>query len=177
MSNIFFEDNRREFKWNHLGDIRIGRGGLCEEMPVLLYRLMQFTLVDVISSNFGLEKCNDILRDAGFLAGTEFAKNALDTSLEFNPFVAHLQEQLKLLKVGILRIEHFDNTTGEIIMTVEEDLDCSGLPITGEVVCAYDEGFLAGVLLVYTNKKYDVREIDCWATGGRICRFEAKPVE
>ncbi|MGO5051014.1 hypothetical protein ACTQ6A_00640 [Lachnospiraceae bacterium LCP25S3_G4] len=41
---------------------------------------------------------------------------------------------------------------GEAILTVGEDLDCSGLPITGETVCNFDEGFLAGILKVYTKK-------------------------
>ena len=57
-----------------------------------------------------------------------------------------------------------------------EDLDCSGLPITGEVVCNYDEGFIAGILHVYTGQVYDVREIDCWATGDRTCRFNCNRV-
>ncbi|MEG0016657.1 MAG: 4-vinyl reductase, partial [Gordonibacter sp.] len=40
-----------------------------------------------------------------------------------------------------------------------------------EVVCTYDEGFLAGILNVYSGKTYRVREIDCWANGARVCRF------
>ncbi|MEG2770239.1 MAG: 4-vinyl reductase, partial [Oscillospiraceae bacterium] len=76
-------------------------------------------------------------------------------------------------KVGILRVENFDEKTGAAVLTVGEDLDCSGLPITGETVCNYDEGFLAGVLKEYTNNDYIVTEVDCWATGARVCRFEA----
>jgi predicted hydrocarbon binding protein len=171
MDNIFFEDTKRGFTWDQLGDIGIGRGDLGEEMPVVLYRLMQYTIVDILSEDYGLDKANDFLRRAGYLAGTEFAKNVLDTSLDFDSFVSHLQEQLKLLKIGIMRIEKFDTETGEIILTIEEDLDCSGLPMTGETVCVYDEGFLGGVLNCYTGKDYKVREIDCWATGDRVCRF------
>ncbi|MFV0314438.1 MAG: V4R domain-containing protein, partial [Anaerotignum sp.] len=44
---------------------------------------------------------------------------------------------------------------------------------TGETVCNYDEGFLAGILKEYTKKEYVVTEIDCWATGSRVCRFSA----
>ena len=71
-------------------------------------------------------------------------------------------------------MERFDPDTGDAVLTVAEDLDCSGLPIMGETVCNYDEGFLAGILKVYTHKDYVVTEIDCWATGSRVCRFEAK---
>jgi len=96
--------------------------------------------------------------------------------LDFDSFISHLQEALKLLKIGILRMEHFNPENGEIILTVAEDLDCSGLPITNESVCVYDEGFITGILELYTGKKYVVRETDCWATGDRVCRFRGAPV-
>jgi len=173
--NVFEEDTRKVFQWGGLGDIKTGRGDLGEEMPVIVYRLMQFTLLDALSSEFGLEKSNDIFRNAGFLAGSEFARNVLTLDLEFDAFVSHLQESLKLMKIGILRMEFFNPEDGEIVLTVAEDLDCSGLPITNESVCVYDEGFISGILEVYTGKRYRVRETDCWATGDRVCRFKACP--
>ena len=175
MDNIFEADMnlKKSFEWGDIGDIKLGRGDLGEEMPIALYRLMQFTMVDVLTDEFGIKKANEFLYKAGYLAGEEFAKNLLDTTLEFNSFIAHLQEVLKELKVGILRMEYFNGETGEMTLTVAEDLDCSGLPVTGEAVCVYDEGFIAGILLVYTGKKYTVNEVDCWATGDRVCRFKA----
>ena len=173
--DVFQDDSRRAFSWDKLGDIKNGRGGLGEEMPVIVYRLMQFTLLDALSSELGKTKANDYFRMAGYLAGTEFAKNVLDLSLDFNSFISHLQESLRLLKIGILRLEFFNPEDGEIVLTVAEDLDCSGLPITNESVCVYDEGFISGILEAYTGKKYSVRETDCWATGDRVCRFRAAP--
>jgi len=176
MSN-FFNADRKNFEWKNLGDISEGRENLGEEMPVLLYRLMQYTLLDVLSADMGLNNANDYFRRAGYLAGVEFATNALDLTLPYESFVAALQERLKELKVGILRIEAYNTTSGEIVLTIGEDLDCSGLPVTGEVVCIYDEGFLAGILNTYTGKNYKVREVDCWATGDRVCRFIGTPQE
>ena len=176
MENIFLSSEHKRFDWGQLGDIKQGRGDLGEEMPVVLYRLMQYALIDVLTEEFGTDSANNFVRKAGYIAGTEFAKNALDTSLDFNNFVSHLQEQLKLLKVGIMRMERYDSRTGEIVLTIEEDLDCSGLPITGETVCVYDEGFLGGILEIYTGKQYKVKEIDCWATGERVCRFRGSVI-
>ena len=173
--NVFKDDSRKAFRWDSLGDIKHGRGDLGEEMPVIIYRLMQFTLLDSLSSDLGLEKANEYFRNAGYLAGTEFAKNVLNLDLDFDGFVSHLQEALKLMKIGILRMEFFDPADGNIVLTVAEDLDCSGLPITDENVCVYDEGFISGIPEVYTGTKYAVREIDCWATGDRVCRFKANP--
>ena len=94
--------------------------------------------------------------------------------MDFDGFVAQLQRALAELKIGILRMERFDQGTGEIMLTVEQDLDCSGLPITDENVCTYDEGFIAGVLEAFAGRPYDVREVDCWASGDRVCRFSGR---
>jgi len=171
--NVFMKSNKHEdFCWDNLGNIREGRGDLGMEMPVLVYRLMQYTMLDVLCKEHGLEQANDYFRRAGFLAGMEFTKNTLDLSVKFNTFIANLQKILLELKIGVLRMEAFDPNTGDIVLTVGQDLDCSGLPITNENVCNYDEGFISGILEAYTGKKYDVREVDCWANGDRVCRFK-----
>jgi len=175
MGNEFANPNSHEFfTWESLGNIKEGRGDLGEEMPVLVYRLMQFTLLDVLSKDMGRAKANEYLRRAGQLAGREFARNVLDLKVEFSNFVANLQKTLQELKIGILRMEDYNTETGEIVLTVAQDLDCSGLPVTNETVCDYDEGFIAGILEAYTGKKYLVREVDCWANGDRVCRFQGK---
>jgi predicted hydrocarbon binding protein len=172
VENIFLEGvTHNKFSWENLGDIKEGRGDLGEEMPVLVYRLMQYTMLDVLTKAHGAEQANDYFRDAGFLAGSEFANNVLDLNVDFDTFVANLQSTLQSLKIGILRMEAFDEETGNIVLTVAQDLDCSGLPVTNENVCNYDEGFIAGILETYTGKKYIVREVDCWANGDRVCRF------
>lgn len=175
MSNVFSDSlSHNKFSWHNMGDIKEGRGDLGEEMPVLVYRLMQYTMLDVLCKAYGSEVANQIFRDAGHLAGTEYAHNALKLDVDFDTFVANLQVSLKDLKIGILRMEAFDAETGEIMLTIGEDLDCSGLPITNETVCDYDEGFIAGILQAYTGKSYNVREIDCWASGDRVCRFRGE---
>jgi predicted hydrocarbon binding protein len=173
MKNVFATDKKHNaFSWEMLGDIKEGRGDLGEDMPVLVYRLMQYTMLDVLTKAFDGERANEFFRDAGFLAGTEFAKNVLDLTVDFDAFVANLQKSLEQLKIGILRMEAFDGDTGNLTLTVGQDLDCSGLPVTNENVCNYDEGFIAGILEAYTGKKYNVREVDCWANGDRVCRFQ-----
>ena len=175
--NIFLKNKRHEeFTWERLGNIKEGRGDLGEDMPVLVYRLMQYTMLDVLSKAHGLEQANEYFRQAGFLAGRTFAENALDLKLDFDAFIAHLQEVLQNLKIGILRMETFDSSTGNFVLTVAQDLDCSGLPVTNENVCIYDEGFIAGILKAYTGNDYDVREVDCWANGDRVCRFNGARV-
>lgn len=174
MFDFFNTEDEHKFSWDSIGNVEDGRKNLGESMPVFVYRLLQFTMKDVLIQQFGKEKTIQIFRDAGELAGIEFANHLLDLSLPFDPFIAALQQVLEENKVGVLRVERFDPETGFAILTVGEDLDCSGLPVTGETVCNYDEGFLAGILKTYTKRNYVVTEVDCWASGARVCRFEAK---
>jgi len=172
MKNIFRQDiNHGAFSWEQLGDLKDGRNKLGDNMPVLIYRLMQFTLLDVLTKKYGREEANGLLRESGRLAGREFVVNMLDINVSFNEFIYDLQKALEEYKVGLLRIEASSEDASEIVLTFSEDLDCSGLPISGETVCDYDEGFFAGILEAYTGIGYNVKEIDCWADGDRICRF------
>jgi predicted hydrocarbon binding protein len=178
MENIFLtKQTHNTFTWANLGDVKEGRGDLGEEMPVMVYRLMQYTMLDILTKAHGLEQANEYFRQAGFLAGTEFARNVLDLNADFDTFFANLQQALQKMKIGILRIEAFDASTGNVVLTVGQDLDCSGLPVTNETVCFYDEGFISGILETYTGKKYDVREVDCWSNGDRVCRFNGIALE
>jgi len=162
------------FQWKDLGNLSEGRPNLGEETSVLIYRLMQFTFKEAFSKELGIKKTMELFADAGKIAGKHFCSNVLDTSLPFNDFVANLKEKLISLKIGILRIEKADLEALQFTLTVSEDLDCSGLPLFDETVCDYDEGFLAGVFEEYTGKQFNAKEIDCWATGDRTCRFEVK---
>lgn len=173
MFELFDQENDGRFTWDSIGDVINGRQNLGEEMPVFVYRLFQYTLKDELLNRYGKEEMIDIFRSAGEMAGREFALKLLNLELPKNEFILHLQEVLSESKMGILRVEQFDDQTGKAVITIGEDLDCSGLPLTGETVCNYDEGFLTGILKEYTKKEYVVIETDCWATGSRVCRFEA----
>ena len=97
-------------------------------------------------SRLGKDAQIDIFRKAGQRSGEYFARNMLHLDQPLNQFISELQAKLQELKIGVLRIESVDEETGRITLTVSEDADCSGLPVLGETVCNYDEGFLSGIL-------------------------------
>jgi len=72
-------------------------------------------------------------------------------------------------------VEKADMDAMRFTLTVAEDLDCSGLPMIDETICTYDEGFINGIFFEYTGENFDVKEIDCWCSGDRVCRFDVKP--
>lgn len=165
------ERDQYRFAWKDMGNIETGRPNLGLEVPILAYRLLQYTWRDVMITELGVDKANDIIIKAGKLAGRQFCENMLNKELNFDEFVSQLQSVLREQGIGILRIEKADLENLRFTLTVAEDLDCSGLPSTDEVVCQYDEGFIAGILNAYTGKDFHAKEIDCWASGDRVCRF------
>ena len=160
------------FSWDTLGNIKEGRKNLGETMPVLVYRMLAYSMNDVLCKQFGKEKADELFRQAGFKAGSEFAVHVLPLDADESTFISTLIQTMEQLKIGILRMEKTDFQKGEVVITVHEDLDYSGLPVSNELVCKYDEGFLAGILHAYTKQNYTVREVECWANGNRVCRFK-----
>lgn len=173
-SNVFFEGRKKLSLADYMNFDNEGRSNLGEELPILVYRLLEYSIREQLTEQFGKEEQVEIFRKAGYRAGVYFAQNLLDLEKPFNEFVSELQFRIEELKIGVLRIERMEEETGKIILTVSEDADCSGLPMLGEAVCNYDEGFISGILSTYTKKDYLAVEIDCWATGDRVCRFSAE---
>jgi uncharacterized protein len=171
-----FKEERGEqtFDWGMIGDIGEGRPNLGPYMDVAVYRLMQFTLRDVMIKEFGPTATDELFYKAGEMAGREFCKALIDKGADFNAFITQTKDLLEQLKVGMLRIEEADLENMRFTMTVAEDLDCSGLPICNETICVYDEGFLSGLLGEYTGEVFEVKEVDCWCSGDRVCRFNVK---
>jgi uncharacterized protein len=169
------ERDQSQFQWSMLGDLKEGRPNLGPMTHIAVYRLMQFTLRDVLIRDFGVEKADRVFFEAGKKAGQEYYQNVLTDKGDLNHFFADIQRTMKELAIGIFRVESADLQRGSFVLTVDEDLDCSGIPVCSEQICTYDEGFIAGLLLAYSGKDYLVKEIDCWGSGARVCRFTVAP--
>jgi uncharacterized protein len=170
------ERNTSLFDWTMLGKIDVGRPNLGFTTSVAVYRLMQFTLRDVLIQDYGAEAADRIFYRAGETAGRHFYENLITKKDSFSDFIAELQDIMKQQKIGILRVEKGDVDNLTFTLTVAEDLDCSGLPACDEQICTYDEGFISGLLAAHTGKAFSVKEVDCWCSGDRVCRFAVKPI-
>ncbi len=173
MFDLYKGEDLNKFNWDIVGNPDVGRSNLGEYIPTYVYQLLQFSIRTELEKEFGKERSIQMIRSAGEIAGREYAKHFLDLSLSTNGFIANLQKAIVESKIGILKIEEIDRDSGSVYFTISEDLDCAYLPMKGDNVCNFDEGFIAGILGEYTKKSYIVREIDCWATSARVCRFKA----
>jgi hypothetical protein len=165
------------FSWDLIGDIELGRPNLGPTTRIEVYRLMQFVFRDVLEQHFGTATTDDLFYEAGMVAGAEFYKKFCGGITDLNDFIATLQSLLRELGIGILRVEAADLDQGSFVITISEDLDCSGLPELDYEICVYDEGFIAGLMENFTGRKFKVKEVDCWCTGDRTCRFTAEAVK
>jgi uncharacterized protein len=163
-----------QFNWELLGDLKLGRPNLGNSTRVEVYRLMQFCMRDVLENELGTERADQIFYEAGYLAGTHLYDHALTGVKSLGEFVKSLQGVLSELNIGVLRVEEASDAGDRFVFTVSEDLDCSGLPELSYEVCVYDEGFVAALLEKFTGKRFKVKEVDCWCTGDRTCRFLAE---
>lgn len=172
-NNIFMKEKKPISFEEYLQYDENSRGNLGGELPVIVYRLLEYSLKDELVKRYGREEQIEIFRSAGRKAGEFFARKMLNLDQPLDQFVGELQKKMQEMKIGVLRVEDVDEESGRIILTVAEDADCSGLPVLGETVCNYDEGFISGILSLYSGKEYTAVEVDCWATGDRVCRFHA----
>lgn len=154
-----------------LGDLSKGRPNLGKTVHVAAYRLMHFSLAKVLDDSYGHDLAIDQLRKAGFESGTLFASQLLNCSLPLYPFIDLLQRLFIEMGIGVLRTEAADAQTLAMTLSIEEDLECSGMPDSNTTQCFYDEGFLSGIFTHYAQCPMVATEIECWTMNGKNCRF------
>jgi uncharacterized protein len=76
-------DNSYTFSWKDIGDIKLGRPNLGDYTTVAVYRLMQYSLRNVLNKTVGAEEARKIFFEAGRISGIEFCKNILNKNLVF----------------------------------------------------------------------------------------------
>lgn len=171
-------ERKYSFSWSVVGEnMEEARPSLGASTRVEVYRLLQYTLRDVLEAEYGHHKADELFRVAGALAGREFYAKYCGEAADLNSLVRVIEKKFRELGMGIFRIESMDLEPLNITLNIAEDLDCSGLPDTQEQICVYDEGFIQGILEAHTGEKFVAREIDCWCTGARTCRFNAHKVD
>ncbi len=77
------------------------RDNLGEELPVMVYRLLEYSLKEELIGQFGKEKQIEIFRNAGRKAGEYFAKKMLNLDQPLDQFVSELQSKMQELKIGV----------------------------------------------------------------------------
>lgn len=161
------------FDWALIGDIEMGRPTLGQMVSVEAVRLMLLSLKGVLEAYKDTQFAEDIFRQSGRQSGLAFYHRHFDESLEPEQFISKLQRILQSMGIGLINIEYAVDNGAQIVITLDEDLECSGLPITNSEMCHYTSGVISGLLEGYYQQPYRIEELDCWCSGDRTCRFKA----
>ncbi len=95
MENIFLADQKPISFEDYLRYDESSRGNLGADVPVLVYRMLEYSLKDALIDRFGKEVQIELFRKAGRTAGEYFARHFLDLSLPLNQFVGELQAKMQ----------------------------------------------------------------------------------
>ena len=78
MDNIFLKDQKPETLGSFLSSSEAGRDNLGNTLPVVVYRMLEYSLKLELVNRLGKEEQVEIFRNAGRMAGEYFAKNFLN---------------------------------------------------------------------------------------------------
>ena len=103
--NIFLADSKPHDLVDYLQGTPSGCSNLGDEVPVLVYRFLEYSLRDALVQRYGKEEQIAVFRQAGRRAGELFAEKFLRLDQPFDAFVRELQARLREFKIGVLRME------------------------------------------------------------------------
>lgn len=92
--NIFMENQKPISFEQYLQYDENSRSNLGETLPVLVYRMLEYSIKEELIAQFGKEKQIDIFREAGQRSGKYFARHMLNLDQPLNAFISELQAKM-----------------------------------------------------------------------------------
>ena len=140
-----------------LSALRVARPSLGPDADVGLYRLLRLAAFDPRAGAEGVVAA----RTAGETIGRSLGLGALD----------ELTALCRSLKLGIVDAFIVDEET--VRVAVRECIACAGAHESGEAVCHFEGGLVAGAVAAIFKREVRVREIACQGgCGDDACQFE-----
>lgn len=160
----------QDFKISAIGDTskRVSLGGA---VGVEMFRILRTSMVDLISINLGKDASEKAIYLSGKAVGGEIGNVYLKGITELEDLVTKVTNILRDLKVGLFKVVSADPENGRFVVDVDECVSCSGTPVTGEAICYFEGGIIAGIFKYFLKKEAKAVETKCWAKGDNTCEF------
>jgi predicted hydrocarbon binding protein len=140
-----------------LSALRVMRPSLGADAGVGLYRLLRLAAFDTMSGAEAVAAA----RAAGEKIGRSLGIGTLDELLAL----------CRSLKLGVVEVSAADESSVHIM--VRECVACAGAHESGQVMCHFEGGLLAGAVASIAKRPVRVRETACQGgCGDDACRFE-----
>ena len=101
MKNVFLDSMKEESLETFLDYDNNGRENLGEELPVFVYRMLEYSLKMELEKRYDKDTQVEIFRGAGRMAGEYFAEHFLNINQPLDFFVSQLQEKMQEFKMGV----------------------------------------------------------------------------
>ena len=159
--NVFLTDSKKFTLSDYMNSHEEGRSNLGDQIPVVVYRLLEYSLREQLEECFGNEKQIEIFRKAGYQAGEYFAANFLNLEIPFSEFIA----QEMLVKLQLLGKNCIMSSDPNIIVTMSKRIKREDLVIiitlngeTKELVTGAKNAFenRVSTLTITTNEESSI---------------------
>lgn len=161
-----------------IGNPQNSRQTLGTMVPVALFRLLRLVGVMEGMKEIAGRGANALIYRGGKNLGKNVAERVISaTGYDFDKYVQEIVNICKELGIGLLSIPEMNLDTGYMKLRVDECVTCSGMPNIGQVVCHFEGGFIASIMEMFTGKRANVTEIECWGKGDQACVFEIQLTE
>ncbi|VVO30660.1 sigma-54-dependent Fis family transcriptional regulator [Pseudomonas fluorescens] len=160
---------------------------LGEKRMILLHAEAFGSLRQELLESMGVEFTRGLLTRIGYLTGIRDAELAIKTrtsgtQLDILAAGAQLHALSGMVEVKPVCME-FDQSKGYLYgeftwsHSIESDLHLTLNGVGTDPICWMEVGYSSGFLTRLMGKRILVRETECQAAGGKVCRAVARPVE
>lgn len=170
------ENRKYAFSWGTVGDVDLGRSNLGTMVRLEAYRLIQGTFCEMLEEEYGTVRCEELYRKAGKRAGSLFYELCCGYVTTFEHFTESLAYAFRHMGIALIEVEMVGTGAWSFVVTLYEDMSCSGRNNSGDERCFYHEGFLAGIFEAYGHMEFEVRTVHNWTFIQRSCRFSVEAI-
>ena len=110
---------------------------------------------------------DSMLRETGRSIGPQVTAKLGATNGNLQDIVKELGAFWKKNDMGVIKIQK----KKPLVLKIETNYDCTGVPDVGRPLCALDEGIMEAVFKEITGNVWKVREFVCHGTGHDHCLF------
>lgn len=165
-------ERHSDFSYGRMGNMAAGRPTLGNSAPVLMTRLMQRTMAEMLARRFGTGPARRLYYQSGRLAGQEIAFSDLPLQESPPDFWAALCEWFTCSKTANLRQEEDQKET--VALQMQNGPDCGGEQTEDIAMRHFFAGLFAGIAETYFGTPYRCRfEVSPHKTAG--CRYTIAP--
>ena len=115
---------------------------------------------------------DSMLRETGHSIGLQVAKKLGPTNGDLKEIIKELTIFWKDNNMGMIKIQK----EKPLVLRIESNYDCTGVPDIGRPLCALDEGIMETVFKERTKNNWKVREFVCHGTGHDHCLFNLNKI-